>query len=216
MTKTRVLIADDHPLFRDGIKRLITSMPDAELIGEAANGSEAYSMIISQKPDIAILDIELPGKTGLEIAAKIRDERTGTKIIFLTMYNDEQTFNAALDLGVYGYILKENTSTEIIKCIEAVAGDKYYFCPLLSGYFVKRNEGIAELKSRQPHISELTISGRRILKFISQNKTSKEIAGVLHTSQKTVENHRLSITRKLHLQGTHSLLKFALENKEKL
>lgn len=211
----KIVIADDHPVFRDAIKRLILGLSGIEIVGEAANGSEAVEFTRLNKPGILLLDIELPLLNGFDVARKLRAENPELKIIFLTMYNDEETFNSAIDIGVNGYVLKENTSTEILNCIEAVSAGKYYFSSLLSQYFVKRNSDAAELRQRTPTFGSLTISEKRILKLISQNKTSKEIAEILCISQKTVENHRLNIAKKLNVQGSHSLLKFALENKDK-
>jgi len=209
----KILIADDHPLMLQGLKMVLSEEPWCSDCDQAKDGEEAYSKIISNNYDVAVLDVEMPKMSGLEIARKISEQKSDTKIIFLTMYKDEDLFNEAMDCGAYGFVLKENAVDDIINCIKEVLKGKYYISPLISGYLVKHLNKKNNLEKIAPSISNLTVSERRILKLISQNKTSKEIADELSISGKTVENHRNNISKKLNLKGSHSLIKFAITNK---
>ena len=211
----KILIADDHPLMLKGLVMLFEE-ENCCLIEQAVNGEDAYKKLASDNFDIAILDIEMPKISGLEIARKIAGEKIDTKIIFLTMYKDEDIFNEAMDTGAKGFVLKENAVEDILDCIKEIMKGGYYISPLISEYLIKRGAKINNLKLNSPSIGLLTISERKILKLISENKTSKEIAEELFISPKTVENHRNNISKKLNLHGSHSLVKFAIQNKKLL
>jgi DNA-binding NarL/FixJ family response regulator len=212
----KILIADDHPLMRSGLKSVLESEPNLEVISEAKDGEEAYTLLKAKEFDIATLDIEMPKLSGLEIAKKISEEKINIKIVFLTMYKDEEMFNQAMDLGAYGYVLKENAVDDIIDCIKTVAAGSYYISPIISQYLIKREKRFREFTISSPTINNLTKTERMILKLISEEKTTKEISEKLFTSYKTVENHRSNISKKLNLHGTHSLVKFAISNKSSL
>lgn len=212
----RILIADDHPIMRKGLVMVINEDENRFLIEQAKDGLEAFQKANADNYDIAILDIEMPGMSGLEIARKLAEKGNETKIIFLTMYNEEDMFNEAMDIGAKGYILKENAVTDIINCINEVITGGYYISPLISKYLVKRANRLNNLESETHSIKLLTKSERRILKLISKNKTTNQIAEELFISPKTVENHRNNISKKLNLHGTHSLIKFAIQNKKLL
>lgn len=210
----RIVIADDHPLFRNGLKQLLEKEDNIKIVGEADNGLKALEIILEKKPDIAILDIDMPGKTGLEVLKEIKN--SVTKVIFLTMYAEEDIFDEAMNLGVKGYVLKDSAVNDIIDCINSVSKNDYYISPSVSNFLVNRRKRVKELKSNNPYLDKLTATEKKILKFISENKTSREIAEVLFLSPRTIENHRTNISNKLSLKGSHSLLKFAIENKSLL
>ncbi len=214
--KIKILIADDHPLMLEGLKIVLNAEKIFSECDQAKDGEEAYTKLTSNNYDVAILDIEMPKMSGLEIARKLTALKTETKIIFLTMYKDEDLFNEAMDSGANGFVLKENAVNDIIDCIKEVINGRYYISPLISGYLVNHLNRKNSFEKSNPSISDLTTSERRILKLVSQNKTSKEIGSELSISAKTVENHRNNISKKLNLQGTHSLIKFAIENKHLL
>jgi DNA-binding NarL/FixJ family response regulator len=213
---TTILIADDHPLFRKGLRQAIEAEPSFRILDEANNGETALRKIIELQPLITILDIDMPGKNGFEVAKEVTKLSLPVSIIFLTMYKEEDMFSSAMDLGIKGYVLKENAGSDIIDAIKAVAEGRYYISPLISDFLVRRGEQSRLVRKQHPLLESLTPMERRILKFISENSTSKQIAEILHISPKTVENHRLNIVKKLNLQGAHSLLKFAIENKSAL
>lgn len=214
--KIRVVIADDHPIFRRGLRQAIESDRSLLIVGEAGNGLEALQCIETSKPDVAVLDIEMPVFSGLEVASKVQKQRLPVEVVFLTMYKDEDMFNEALDIGVKGYVLKENTVEDIVNCIKEVAKGKYFLSPTISSYLVTRNDRVKNLIKKKPELDDLTPTERKILKMIAENKTSKEIASFMNISHRTVENHRLNICNKLDIHGSHALLKFALEHKSEL
>jgi DNA-binding NarL/FixJ family response regulator len=212
----KIIIADDHPMMRSGVKSVLITDPQIEIIAEAKDGEEAYNLIKKYLPDVALLDVEMPKITGLEIARRVAADNIKTKIIFLTMYKEEDMFNEAMDSGAYGYVLKENAVEDVLESVKTVAENRYYISPNISGYLVKRLNTRKNFATQQPSINDLTKSERTILKLISQDKTTQQIADELHISYKTVENHRNNISKKLNLSGTHSLVKFAIKNRSLL
>lgn len=214
--RTKVLIVDDHPLFRGGLRQVILDDGRFELVGETGDGEDALVLIQQKKPDVAVLDVKLPGLTGLEIARQLKEKRSRTRVIILTMHKEEDLFNRALDNGAMGFVLKENAVEEIVKAIAAVAGSEHYLSSTISGYLVRRRHRAESLTKEKPGLEDLTKAELRILKMISLKKTSREIGAELFISPRTVEAHRANISSKLGLRGNHSLLQFALENRSSL
>jgi DNA-binding NarL/FixJ family response regulator len=211
-----VLIVDDHPLFRNGLRQVIQGDARFELAGEAADGELAWKAIQEKKPDVAVLDVNLPGLTGLEIARKISEKKLRTRVIILTMLKEEDLINRALDFGVNGFVLKENAVEDIVNAIVTATDGGHYLSPAVSGYLVRRRNRAEKLVAHKPGLDDLTKAERRILKLIADKKTSREIATELFISPRTVEAHRANICTKLDLHGSHSLLQFALENRSSL
>lgn len=216
MKSIRVVIVDDHPLFRAGLKQVIQSDARFELLAEADTWAQATQLIRELRPDLAVLDVNLPDGTGLEIAQTLRAEGISTRFVVLTMLKDEAAFNKAMNIGVDGYVLKENAGTEIVSCLVSVAAGNAYVSPSLTGFLLRRRGKAEALASHKPGIADLTTAEKRILKRIAEKKTSREIAAELHVSPRTIETHRTNICTKLSLKGTNSLLQFALENRESL
>jgi DNA-binding NarL/FixJ family response regulator len=214
--RIKVAIVDDHPLFRRGLKEVVEADARFDLVGEAGDGNAALQLIQELKPDVAALDVNLPGVSGLEVARKLQGKRLPTRIIILTMYKDEETFNRAMDFGVKGFVLKENAVEDILNGIAAVAKGEHYLSPSISGYLLRRRDRSDALAAQKPGLNDLTKAERRILKLIAENKTSRQIAAELFISTRTVEAHRANISAKLELSGSHSLLLFALENRPSL
>jgi DNA-binding NarL/FixJ family response regulator len=211
--KIKILIVDDHPLMRKGIRAALEDETDIELITEADNGETAFDRLKKEAYDIALVDIEMPKLGGIGLSQKIAAEKIETKIIFLTMHKDEDIFTQAMNAGASGYLLKENAAEDIPNCIHAVLKGEYFISPAISGYLVRSGQKQKGPFSTIPYVDDLTKTERIILKLISEERTSQQIADELYISPKTVENHRNNISKKLHLSGTHSLLKFALSNK---
>ena len=211
--KVKVVIVDDHPLFRSGLRQVIADDPDFDIVGETGDGVVALQLIQETKPDVAVLDVDLPGLSGLEIARKLKTKRLPVCVIMLTMHKEEEIVNHALDIGVNGFVLKENASEEILKAITAVAEGGHYLSSSISGYLVRRRTRAESLAAKKPGLDDLTKAERRILKLIAEKKTSRQIATELFISPRTVEAHRANICAKLELTGSHSLLQFALENR---
>lgn len=214
--KIRILIADDHPLSRQGLRQALEADPACQVIQEAGDGRAALEGVRSLKPDLCILDINMPLLDGLAVARQMRQEQLAGEIIFLTMYKEEDLLNAALDLDVKGYVLKESATTDILHCVRAVAAGGRYFSPALSDLLFARRAGAQALRQEKPGLERLTSAERRILKLIASDRTSKEIADQLGLSLRTIENHRTNICAKLDVHGIHSLVKFAYDNKSRL
>lgn len=215
--KLKILIADDHPLLRKGLAELIHKCSEGfEVISEAENGDEALSKIAFHKPDIVILDIEMPVKDGFQVVKELREKENKVDIIILTAHKEEHYFNKAMDLGVIAFVNKESALDDICDCLEMTAKGSYYISPEFSSYLIKRLRNRDEFREKKPSLEDLTPTERKVLKYISENKTSKEIADILFISDQTVNKHRSNISEKLDLHGTHSLIKFAIENKDLL
>lgn len=210
--QTTILIADDHPVIREGLAKIIEQDKNFRITAKAKDGAEAFRLIIEHQPELAILDISMPGKNGLDIIRETKEENLPTKFIILTMYSDEEYFNAAMDIGVKGYLLKDNAVGELLSCLKTVADGHHYICPAISEYLLKQNTTLKKTSV----FDNLTPTEIQVLKLISQNKTSKEIATELFISIRTVQNHRNNICHKLDLHGPNKLLEFALKNKSLL
>jgi DNA-binding NarL/FixJ family response regulator len=211
----KILIADDHPLMMKGLQQVLEAHDNFEII-TAENGREALDHIRKQSPQIAILDIEMPELTGFEVAKKVHQEGIQIDVIFLTMYKDETMFNKAMDIGVKGYVLKENTASEIFKCVQMVLSGKHYLSPALSDFLIKRNAKLLTPASDKDGLNSLTKTEKKVIKQVADMKTSQEIADEFNVSIKTVQNHRNNICNKLGLSGAHALLKFAVEHASKV
>ena len=212
----KIFLADDHPIFREGLIKIIQKEKSFRICGSAANGNEAMSFIRTKKPDVAILDISMPGLNGIDIAKLIKEEELNTFPIILTMYNDEEYLDSALENGVTGYLLKDSTLTEIIECIKAVINGGYYISKELQAYLINGKKQSVCKSDLVKMIDNLTPTERQILKLLSQNKTSSQIACELFVSYRTIQNHRMNISHKLGIAGHNSLLMFAIENKPML
>ena len=216
MNEIRIVIADDHPIFRKGLRSTIETEPKLKIVAEAEDGEQALELIQTLKPDIAILDMEMPNKGGFEVIQEVREKKLLVAVIFLTMHKDERFFNAALDRGAKGYVLKESAVNDIIASIKAVACGQNFISPQLSTYLLNRRSKVASLKEQKPGLDNLTPTERQVLRLIAANKTSKQIADELFVAIRTVEKHRANISEKLELHGSHALLNFALDHKSEL
>ena len=211
-----VFIADDHPIFRKGLCEVIGEEDDLNLVGEASDGAEALQGITELKPQIAILDVNMPKMSGLQVGRQLVEQQPQTGVILLTMHEDEDLFNAAIDSGIRAYVLKENAVEDLVNAVHQVWAGNTFISPSISGYLVRRNQQKQELRREKPGLNDLTPAEKRILKIIAEDKTSKEIAEMLKLSVRTVETHRQNISNKLGLTGAHSLVKFAFKNKTKI
>jgi len=207
---------DDHPLFRQGLRHAIEGNPRFEVAAEAGRSETALELILKEKPNVAVLDVNLPDMNGFELIRALRRKKCPVPIVILTMLKDEQAFNTALNLKVSGYVLKDNASAEILNCIEAVANGESYVSPSLTDFLLRRRSRAEQLAKKQPGLDDLTVAERRILKRIADGKTSREIAAEFFISPRTVESHRAHICEKLGLSGSNKLLHFALENRDAL
>ena len=213
---TTVLIADDHPLFRSGIRTELERIPHLKLIGEAGDGTTALDLIIKHEPDLAILDIRMPGKTGLEVAETLMEAGSPTRIILLTMHREKAIFLKALDVGVAGYVLKDSLVNEIHDAVRAVVDGRYYLSQELSPLLMEAASRRSRSDSDKIWQEKLTPAELNILRLRGELKSNQEIADMLFISKRTVENHCANIRRKLALDGRNSLIKFAVEHRSEL
>ncbi|OQY40251.1 MAG: hypothetical protein B6229_02195 [Spirochaetaceae bacterium 4572_7] len=201
----KALIVDDHPIFLNGLANVLNSLIEDIEIEEEINGKSAIKKILNKNYDLVILDFRLKDITGLQILKEVKHNVT-SKFIMVTMYNDNEILSEVLKAGADGYVLKENTVTEMQKAIETVFNDKIYV-----DSFFDRLDNYEENYSLK-NINLLTKQEKNILKLISNKYSSKEIAEKLSISFKTVDNHRSNISHKLKLKGKNSLLLFSIEN----
>ncbi|MBI3194516.1 MAG: response regulator transcription factor [Ignavibacteriae bacterium] len=209
-----ILLADDHPLFRKGLREVIEEQPGLNIIKETGDGSEALQLLETMKPNIAILDIEMPGMNGLDVALKIQQRQLPVDIIMLTMHDKESFFNSAMDAGAMGYVLKNSAVSDILDCVQSVHVGKYYISPSISSYLMNRAK--RSKTSQTNGLNQLTDMERTIMRHVADGKSTKDIAGRLCISTKTVETHRHNICTKLDIHGTNALLRFALEHASQL
>jgi DNA-binding NarL/FixJ family response regulator len=211
-----VLIADDHPIFRKGLCEVLSEDPMIKLVAQVADGLAALEKIRELKPQAAVLDLDMPQINGLQVAKKISELKLPVAVVILTMHKEELLFNEAMNAGIPGFLLKENAASDLLGCIRAVVNGQSYISPSLSSFLLNRKSGARKLLDEKPELEKLTPAERRILKLIAEDLTSKEIAERLGISAHTVENHRAKICERLDLRGSHSLLKFAYDNKSSL
>ena len=212
----RIAIADDHPIVRHGLRDAIHGDPMFKIVAEAENGEALLQALGDVDPEIAVVDIEMPKLDGFGLAREIQRRRLSTRIIFLTMHDDEDFFHAAMDLGAHGYILKECALSEIGRALHVVAGGEFYVSSSLTGYLIQRRSRSADFRQRVPGVDTLTPTELRVLRLIADGRSSKEIASELFINYRTVENHRTNICQKLGLHGHNSLVKFAFQHKSEL
>ncbi|HQR33124.1 MAG TPA: response regulator transcription factor [Blastocatellia bacterium] len=212
----KIFIADDHPIFRSGLRQLIETSPQMTVIGEARDGAEAIERLLASPADVALLDIDMPQADGFEVLTTLREKGSNLQFVFLTMHKDEQFLNAALDLGVKGFLVKDSAAEEVIDCINAVVKGQEFISPQLTSLLLKRLRHAQENPAQPTLLDELTPTERKVLKLIAQFKTSKEIAAELFMGVRTVEQHRLNISEKFNLKGRHALVKFVTENFDRL
>jgi DNA-binding NarL/FixJ family response regulator len=208
-----ILIVDDHPIFRRGLLNIIELEQNMRVVGDIADGEAALEFLKSHTADVVILDLDMPRMNGLEFAHVVEKKKIPVKIIVLTMHKEQQLFNRAMDLGVCGFISKENAATEIAEGIRSVMNGKYYVCSMFSNFLFQRTSYNSGHPKQANGLDLLTTAERNVLVLIAENMSSKKIAEKLSISPKTVDNHRTNICTKLNIHGSHALLRFLLENK---
>lgn len=203
----RILIADDEPAVRQRVRRALERNPRFRVVAEASNGADAWDCVIRLQPDIAIVDIGMPEMDGMALARRMRHAGLAVDIVFLTVCAEKAMFDAAIALGMKGYLLKHYTGDEILMCVEAVAAGELCASPPVVTHIVERVQEHAE---RAPDVgADLTFQERAILRRIRQHKSSKEIAEEMGISVRTVETHRSNICKKLGIQGNYGLNRYA-------
>lgn len=212
----KVFIADDHPIFRRGLAQMLKEFSDFSIVGEADDGVSALSQIRAALPDVAVLDIDMPGQDGFAVVQAIKTEKLPVRVIFLTMHNSETLLNRVLSLGVKGYVLKDGALAEIIQAIKSVMRGEEFISPALTKHLISRLRRVEDVSNQRQSIKDLTPTELKVIRFIAQHKSSKEIAAEMFVSVRTIEQHRANIAEKLALRGNNALLRFALERRDEL
>jgi len=205
----KILLADDHKITRDGLKSLLDSQNNMNVIGEAENGRQAVRLALDLAPDVIVMDINMPELNGIEATRQIVSELPGTKIIALSMYSDKRYVVGMLKAGVSGYLLKNCAFDELVSAISAVVANQNYMSQKIADTVMKDYASILESNDNSP-VSSLTGREREVLQLIAEGLKTKDIAARIHVSVKTVETHRQQIMRKLNARSVVELTKIAL------
>ena len=213
MSKIRVLLTDDHTLFRDGIRTLLAAESDLEVVGESANALDAVALAQQMRPDVVLMDIGMAGMSSFEATRQIRKERPDTKVIFLSMYDDEDYLAECVDIGASGYILKDSPSDQLVTAIREVSRGGSFLSPRLLTRLVDGFRMQGRGPTRQPRFGTLTKREREVLKMLAEGKSVKEIASSFDLSVKTVEAHKFNSMRKLDIHNKAQLVQYAIQKK---
>jgi DNA-binding NarL/FixJ family response regulator len=211
MKRIRVVMADDHRLFREGLRALLHDCDDIEVVGEAADGREALALVKTHQPDILLTDVGMKGMNGLEAAERMVKEYPHVRVIILTMHDHEEYVLRALQVGVSGYLLKESDTAEVKLAILAVARGETYLTPAVSKYVI--DNYIHRVGGAKRSIDLLTPRHREVLQLIAEGNTTKEMAKILYLGVKTVETHRSQLMDRLNIHDVAGLVRYAIRHR---
>jgi len=209
----KCIIVDDHTLFREGLRRVLQSESDLQVVGEASDATEALDRVRQLRPDVVLMDIGMPGMSSFEAARQIDKDCPGTKLIFLTMHEDEEYLLQCLDVGAFGYMLKDAPAPKLISAVRDVYQGRKYLSPQVLGKLVDDFRSRAQGKRGQPRGATLTPREREVVKMIAEGNSVKEIAALLGLSIKTVEAHKFNLMRKLDIHNKAQLVTYAIQKK---
>ena len=210
MARTRILLADDHTIVRQGLRKLLEERPDWEVIAEAGDGREAVRLAEQHKPDVAILDVAMPLLNGIEATRQITKRAPGTRVLVLSMYADEAYVTQILQAGATGYLLKDSADVDLLKAVSEAAQGRSFFSPAIAR--VMLDDYVRQLadKGVTDRYESLSVREREIFQLIAEAKTNKEIAALLNVSPSTVETHRAHIMEKLDLHSAAEIVLYAV------
>jgi DNA-binding NarL/FixJ family response regulator len=209
-SRYRILIADDHALFRQGLHMILSGQPDLEILGEAGDGLELLRQLRALNPQIVLLDISMPHLRGLEAIPEIRSQSPAVKIVILTMHKNEEFLFEAIAAGADGYVLKDDAEKDLLQAIKTVAQGKIYVSHFLAEESQQDWAQIRRGAKKLPAADPLTTREREVLKLIAEGKSSREIGDLLNISHRTVERHRANMMDKLRMNKSTDLVKYAL------
>jgi DNA-binding NarL/FixJ family response regulator len=210
VTSYRIILADDHVLFRQGIRNILEKNKQIEVVGEAGDGLELLELLKKVTPDMVILDVSMPNLRGLEATREIKMVSQEVKVLILSMHKDKEYVYSAISAGAEGYLLKEDADTDLFAAIEKIRQDGHYISPLLFGEMTSELFQAHLSGQPTPQYDPLTTREREVLKLIAEGNSNREIADLLFISIRTVENHRASIMRKLNIRKPTDLVKYAI------
>ena len=211
MSSYRIVLADDHVLLRQGLRRIVEGVGDLEVVGEADNGLELLGLLKRLSPHLVVLDISMPHLRGIEAIHEIKVIHPQLKVLMLTMHREMPLLNAAMSAGADGYLLKEDADTQLFSAIEKIRQGRVYVSPRLSDELTDDwMQSCRRERRPAPGMERLTIRERQVLKLIAEGKSSKEIADMLCISSRTVEHHRANIMAKQGLKNTAEIVKYAI------
>lgn len=207
----RVLVADDHTVVREGIRHVLEREPGFEVVAEAASGDQVLPLAERYRPDVAVLDISMPGESGIQAAARLRQRLPEIRILILSMYDNAEYVLESVRAGAHGYILKDTAATELRRAIRAVQDGEAFLSPPVASRLTAAVRGEIARETRAGDLGLLTAREREVLQGIVRGQTNKEIAAALGISHRTVETHREALMRKLRIRTVAGLTRFALE-----
>ena len=210
MEKTKILIADDHTIFRQGLKMLLEQEDDMEVVGEAGNGLEALDLAKKLKPEVLLLDIAMPEMDGVQVAQKLKKILPEIKVIVLTTHAEDQFLFEFLKLGVSGYVLKDSASQELIYSIRKTKDGMAFIDPSISKKVMEKFSQVTGVKKDFIDYGKLSDREKEVLQVVAEGNSNKEVAEKLYISPKTVENHKANIMKKLNIHDRVGLTKYAL------
>jgi len=213
MARIRILLADDHTLFRQGVKTLLATEPDMEVVGEAADGIGALEKAAELKPDVILMDIGMPGPSSFETTRQIKKTCPETKVLFLTMYDDEDYLVESMEVGASGYVLKDCPAAQLVAAVRDVWRGGSYLSPRMLSQLVDDFRTRVQSTERMPRFATLTPREKEILKMLAEGNTVKEVASQLDLSVKTVEAHKFNLMRKLDIHNKAQLVQYAIQKK---
>ena len=213
MPKIRCLLVDDHTLFRQGVRRLLESESDFEVVGESPDAGDAVDKARDLRPDVVLMDIGMPGLSSFEATRHIKKNRPETKVLYLTMYEDEDYLLQCLEVGAAGYVLKDTPAPQLVSAVRDVYRGGKYLSSQVLGKLVEDFRARVRDTRMQPRMSTLTPREREILKLLAEGNSVKEIAVLLGLSVKTVEAHKFNLMRKLDIHNKAQLVTYAIQKK---
>jgi two-component system, NarL family, response regulator NreC len=208
----RIFIADDHAVFRSGLKMLLEKEPDLQVVGETENGFETIRAVAETDLDVLLLDVAMPGLSGARVAEEVLKGKPNLAIVVLTMHEDENYLQELFRLGVRAYVLKKSTGTDVVQAIRAAQKGKQYIDPALASLVISPYVGRQPIKPKTGRLDALTPRELEILTLLAYGHTNGEIAGKLCISERTVETHRTNIMAKMEFKSRAELVRFAIDN----
>jgi len=213
MTTVRIVLADDHTIMRHGLRLVLERQPDFAVVGEANNGREAIDIVVRENPDVAVIDIAMPLLNGIEATKRIAEERVKTAVVILSMHSDESYILKALRAGARGYLLKDSAEIDLIQAIRAVSAGKAFFSPAVSSVLADDYLRQIQQQGVEDPYELLTARERELLQLIVELKSTKDIAGLLGISPRTIDTHRGNLMQKLNVHSIPELILYAMRKR---